>query len=146
MATRVPTATPVRAIASKNNSWLAATPDPPSTTQRTGSRYRHGACPRTVDTTSSPAAPITPRHAPVANGLTESGPSSAAVPMVPISDAARTTAPIPQAVDPRAPSGSRLAIAPLKTAGPDPGGPADSALSYSHICHTCHTCHTYIYS
>ena len=38
MATRVPTATPVRAIASKNNSWLTATPTAPSTTQRTVSR------------------------------------------------------------------------------------------------------------
>ena len=131
MATRVPTATPVRAIASKNKSWLAATPDPPSTTQRTGNRYRHGACPRSVDTTSSPVAPITPRHAPIANGLTVSGPSSAAVPTVPISDAARTTAPTPQAVDPRAPSGSWLVIAPLEPAGPDPGGPADTALPYS---------------
>ena len=118
IATRVPTATPVRAVASKNESWLATTPNPPSATQRAGSRYRHGACPRLVDTNSSPAAPITPRHAPVATGLTESGPNSAAVPMVPISEVARATAPTPQNVEPRARSGSRPINAHLEPPGP----------------------------
>ena len=118
ITTRVPTATPVRAVASKNESWLATTPNPPSATQRAGSRYRHGACPRLVDTNSSPAAPITPRHDPVATGLTESGPNSAAVPMVPISEVARATAPTPQNVEPRARSGSWPINAHLEPPGP----------------------------
>ena len=118
IATRVPTATPVRAVASKNESWLATTPNPPSATQRAGSRYRHGACPRLVDTNSSPAAPITPRHAPVAIGLTESGPNSATVPMVPISEVAKATAPTPHNVEFRARSGSRPINAHLEPPGP----------------------------
>ena len=126
----------MRSIASKNESWAAATPHPASSTHRIGSRYFHGARPVLADTTSSPVAPITPRHAPVATGLNESGPSSAAVPMVPISVVATATAATPQNVEPRVRPGSPAVNALLETARPQQasivGPPQVSGRQASH--------------
>jgi hypothetical protein len=97
IVTTVATATPVRSTATKNSGVYVATPMPPivtsgrngRSTAADGSGSRRRFATTTIHNTTEPMAI---RAAPTVNELAASGPSSRAVPLVPNSTAAPSTA------------------------------------------------------